>query len=172
MLTRLRLGQPRTCCAQYSGCPVSCNPVPPQASQWGRTYKGISHGHLQSAASTWAYVTCSTAYRTSLLESCSNLLTTAASLSSVGRLSLRASKVLFCSLKIICFLWLILSRVGWYTRQKWRVLVRMIGFISTLATHFLFTTHLIQAIQRYRWFIYIPIHRFARTRILFPLVVS
>jgi hypothetical protein len=27
-----------------------------------------------------------------------------------------------------------LSRVGWYARRKWRVLVRMIGFISILIT--------------------------------------
>jgi hypothetical protein len=29
---------------------------------------------------------------------------------------------------------MVLSRVGWYARRKWRVLVRMIGFISTLVT--------------------------------------
>jgi hypothetical protein len=29
---------------------------------------------------------------------------------------------------------MILSRLGWYARRKWRVLVRMIGFISTLVT--------------------------------------
>jgi hypothetical protein len=28
----------------------------------------------------------------------------------------------------------IMSRVGWYARRKWRVLVRMIGFISTFVT--------------------------------------
>jgi hypothetical protein len=31
-------------------------------------------------------------------------------------------------------IWWILSHVGWYTQQKWRVLVRLIGFISTLVT--------------------------------------
>jgi hypothetical protein len=34
----------------------------------------------------------------------------------------------------------ILSRVEWYTQQKWRVLVRMIGFISTLVTQPLLIT--------------------------------
>jgi fluoride ion exporter CrcB/FEX len=70
----------------------------------------------------------------------------------------------------------ILSRVRGYAWWKWRVLVRMIGFISTLVTHSLFitfNTHLIQTIQRYRWFTYIPVHRCAHTRILSsPLVIS
>jgi hypothetical protein len=34
----------------------------------------------------------------------------------------------------------ILSRVGWYTRLINQVLVRMIGFISTLVTHSLLIT--------------------------------
>jgi hypothetical protein len=50
-----------------------------------------------------------------------------------------------------------LPHVGWYMHKEWRVLVRMIGFISTLVTISL--NHIyIQAIQRYRWFINVVIH--------------
>jgi hypothetical protein len=37
---------------------------------------------------------------------------------------------------------IVLSRVGWYAWQKWRVLVRMIEFIGTLVTTFFNYTHI------------------------------
>jgi hypothetical protein len=56
----------------------------------------------------------------------------------------------------------LLSRVGWYTRRKWRVLFRMIGFISTLVTHSL----LITLTESYHSFTHFTAHRCTRTRIL------
>jgi hypothetical protein len=44
--------------------------------------------------------------------------------------------------------YLVISCVGWYTRRKWRVLVPMIGFISTFVTISL--NHI--QVQCYRWF--------------------
>jgi hypothetical protein len=57
-----------------------------------------------------------------------------------------------------------LSRVGWHAWREWRVLVRMIGFISALVAISLNHTQ-IQEIQRYRWFTHFPFHRCTRTRI-------
>jgi hypothetical protein len=53
----------------------------------------------------------------------------------------------------------------WYTRRKWEVLVRMIGFISTLVTISL--NHI--QIQRYRWFTRFIIHCCIHT---IPLLVT
>jgi hypothetical protein len=49
--------------------------------------------------------------------------------------------IYFCCRDICSLLMmLILSRVWWYARRKWRVLVRIIGFISTSVTHSLLIT--------------------------------
>jgi hypothetical protein len=61
----------------------------------------------------------------------------------------------------------ILWRVGWYTSLIRRVLVRMIGFISS------WFTHLHTAVQRYHLFTHFPVLRCTCTETsLSPLVVS
>jgi hypothetical protein len=72
----------------------------------------------------------------------------------------------------ICIRWLfymynrlmygVYCHVGWYAWRKLRVLVRMIGFVSTSVTISLNC----QLIQRYRWFTHFPVHRCSRTGIL------
>jgi hypothetical protein len=63
----------------------------------------------------------------------------------------------------------ILSRVGGYAWRKWRVIVRIIGFIGTSVTislNYNWNSSYLQARQRYRWFTHFPVHRCTCTRIL------
>jgi hypothetical protein len=117
---------------------------------------GCDHSILTIKRSWWKMLKHSWAHRrqTSLTQSYRNLFPDMTSTSIPVVTTLRSS-LSMC----------ILSRVGWHVWRKWQVLVRMIGFISPLATHSLLITFTTQAIQCYRWFTHFPVHRCARTRI-------